>query len=99
MQNVAVDYQSAKSCPQMTRDVSLWHLADIGGLANVRFAPVAAIVADKTARSSGDALPTSVRNPEMSLPASALVGECFPHTRTLHQAARGSPREAGSRPT
>jgi hypothetical protein len=48
-------------------------------------APVAAIVADKTARSSAGALPTSVCNLEiMSLPASALVRERFTHTRTLH---------------
>jgi hypothetical protein len=62
--------------------------------------PVAAIVVDKTARSSAGALPTSVCNLEiMSLPASALVGECFTHTRTLPKPARGSPREAGFKPT
>src|SRR5260370_41514938 len=48
---------------------------------------VAAIVADKTARSSAGVLPTSVGNLEiMSLPASALAGERFAHTRTLRQA-------------
>jgi hypothetical protein len=57
------------------------------------YPPEAAIVADKTARSSARALPTRARNPEiMSLPASALAGEGFTHIRTLQQARSRSSR-------
>ena len=57
---------------------------------NVCFAPMAVIVADKTARSSTGALPTSVCNLKiMSLPTSALAGERLTHTRTLPEPARG----------
>jgi hypothetical protein len=67
---------------------------------NVCFAPMAVIVADKTARSSAGALPTSVCNLKiMSLPKSALAGERFTHTRTCLSPLAGSPREAGFKPT